>query len=80
MVHFRHIHEHIAVRSIHADDELLNQIGAARPPEPADDLTALLLAWRRAVDAEPIHELVTHVEAEVAVQFGSRHRDRGTCA
>lgn len=46
---------------VHADDEYLDALGAGRPDADrfgGDEIAALLLAWRDAVDAEPIHQLV----------------------
>lgn len=42
---------------VYADDAYLDDLGGAVPGEPVDELAAMLLAWRDAVDAEPIHEL-----------------------
>jgi hypothetical protein len=45
---------------VHADDAYLDRLGAGMPPsDPPDELAVLLLAWRAAVDAAAIGELVT---------------------
>jgi len=63
----------------HADDQYLDTLSSAEPGEWQDDLSALLLAWRSAVDAEPITELVGWAEA-VTVVVKSRRRRRRRCA
>lgn len=44
--------------AVHADDAYLDELGSAEPVEPTDALAALLLAWRSAVDAVPIPEVL----------------------
>lgn len=73
--------------AISADDALLDALGGS-DPEIADDLgdqelNALLLAWRRDIDSEPLAELVdtdtaitTVKAASMAQRYGRRARRR----
>lgn len=68
--------------AIAADDALLDALGGADPavsgPLAEDKLNALLLAWRRDVDAHPIGEVVDIQAAAHAISVGQRpaHRSR----
>lgn len=73
--------EHIDFALVHADDAYLDALGAARPPAAtADRLTVELLAWRNAVDAEPIHELVALDLAVATVLASLAQRRQQGCA
>ncbi|MTD56282.1 hypothetical protein GKO32_20205 [Amycolatopsis sp. RM579] len=73
--------------AVHADDALLDALGGS-DPKVADDLgdqelNALLLAWRRDIDSEPLAELVdtdtavtTVKTAAMAQKHGQRARKR----
>lgn len=65
---------------VHADDEYLDMLGGANLDEPDgvpdDQLSALLLSWRRDVEAEPIGELVDPKLATVTVHAARMHRRR----
>lgn len=73
--------------AVHADDALLDALGGS-DPEIADglgdqELNALLLAWRRDIDSEPLAELVdtdtavtTVKTAALAKRHGQRARKR----
>lgn len=56
---------------VHADDALLDALGAAVVMvDPSDDLALLLLAWRQDVDAEPIP--LTGADLVAAVAWAAR--------
>ncbi|KAA9152584.1 hypothetical protein FPZ12_036685 [Amycolatopsis acidicola] len=73
--------------AVHADDALLDALGGS-DPQVADglgdqELNALLLAWRRDIDSEPLAELVdtdtavtTIKTAALARKHGQRARNR----
>ena len=69
--------------AMHADDALLDALGGS-DPQVADDLgdqelNALLLAWRRDIDSEPLAELVdtdTAVTTVKAAAMAQRHKRR----
>ncbi|HKS49434.1 MAG TPA: anti-sigma-D factor RsdA [Amycolatopsis sp.] len=69
--------------AVHADDALLDALGGS-DPEVADglgdqELNALLLAWRRDIDSEPLAELVdtdTAVTTVRAASLAQRHGRR----
>lgn len=73
--------------AVHADDALLDALGGS-DPKVADglgdqELNALLLAWRRDIDSEPLAELVdtdtavtTVKTAALARRYGQRARKR----
>jgi hypothetical protein len=48
--------------AVHADDELLDNLGAGQVPD-GDPVTTGLAAWRADVDAEPIPEPQTGAES-----------------
>lgn len=67
---------------VHADDRYLDRLGSAQPDEDDfadDELAALLLSWRLAVDAVPIRELVD-TKTATAVVRKARRRWRKSCA
>jgi len=65
---------------VHADDEYLDLLGGAdldgQDGVPDDQLSALLLAWRRDVEAEPVGELVDPKLATVTVHAARMRRTR----
>ncbi|NKQ58128.1 hypothetical protein HFP15_35245 [Amycolatopsis sp. K13G38] len=69
--------------AVHADDALLDALGGS-DPQIADgfgdqELNALLLAWRRDIDSEPLAELVdtdTAVTTVKAAAMAQRHKQR----
>ncbi|HEV7649978.1 MAG TPA: hypothetical protein VGP26_17660 [Actinophytocola sp.] len=65
---------------VHADDEYLDLLGGANLDEPAgvpaDQLSELLLSWRRDVETEPIGDLVDDQLAAVTVQAARMRRKR----
>jgi len=65
---------------VHADDEYLDRLGGANlddPDElPDDQLSALLMAWRRDVESEPVDELVDPKLATVTVHAARVRRRR----
>lgn len=69
--------------AVHADDALLDALGGS-DPEVADglgdqELNALLLAWRRDIDSEPLAELVdadTAVTTVKTAALAKRHGQR----
>ncbi|RJQ69578.1 hypothetical protein D5S17_30795 [Pseudonocardiaceae bacterium YIM PH 21723] len=67
------------IAAVRADDELLDAIGSGhaslRNAMFSDELGALLLAWRRDVDAEPIGQLID-VETAAATIAAARNRGR----
>jgi hypothetical protein len=74
--------EAIDLALVHADDEYLDLLGGAVlddgdrfPGEFGDEqLTELLMSWRRDVDAEPIDDLVDTKLATVTVQTAKTHK------
>ena len=67
--------------AINADDALLDALGGS-DPELADDLgdqelNALLLAWRRDIDSEPLAELVDTDTAVITVKAASMAHRHG---
>jgi hypothetical protein len=81
--------EAIDLALVHADDEYLDLLGGARFDDRFDDtepgefgsfgdeqLTQLLVSWRRDVDAEPIGDLVDTKLATVTVHAARMHRKR----
>ncbi|ASO22743.1 hypothetical protein FHR81_005192 [Actinoalloteichus hoggarensis] len=76
--------EHIDLSAIQADDALLDALGGTDPTvgeeDSADqDLSAMLVAWRREADAEPFGELVdidTAVATIAAARPPARRRPR----
>lgn len=65
---------------VHADDEYLDLLGGANLDEPGsvpdDELSRLLLSWRRDVETEPIGDLVDEQLATVTVQAARLRRKR----
>lgn len=65
---------------VHADDEYLDMLGAADLDHPDgvpdDELSRLLLSWRRDVETEPIGDLVDEQLATVTVQAARLRRKR----
>ncbi len=65
---------------VHADDEYLDLLGTANLTDPGgvpdDELSRLLLSWRRDVDTEPIGDLVDEQLATVTVQAARLRRKR----
>src|ERR1700754_348382 len=64
---------------VHADDESLDLLGGATlnaPGVPDDQLSELLLSWRRDVETEPIGDLVDDELATVTVQAARLRRKR----
>ncbi len=65
---------------VHADDEYLDLLGGASLEDPDsvpdDQLSALLLSWRRDVEAEPIGDLVDPKLATVTVHAARMRRKR----
>jgi len=64
---------------VHADDEYLDLLGGANlddPGVPDDELSELLLSWRRDVETEPIGDLVDEQLATVTVQAARLRRKR----
>lgn len=65
---------------VHADDEYLDLLGATNLDDPDgvpdDELSRLLLSWRRDVDTEPIGDLVDEQLATVTVQAARLRRKR----
>jgi cellobiose-specific phosphotransferase system component IIA len=76
--------EAIDLALVHADDEYLDRLSGAQLEDPEglfdgfgdDQLTELLMSWRRDVDAEPIDELVDTKLATVTVHAARTHRKR----
>jgi hypothetical protein len=76
--------EAIDLALVHADDEYLDLLGGARLTDEDDplgefgdeQLTELLMSWRRDVDAEPIGELVDTKLATVTVQAAKMRKKR----
>ncbi|MDQ3787708.1 MAG: hypothetical protein M3422_10755, partial [Actinomycetota bacterium] len=80
--------EAIDLALVHADDEYLDLLGGARIEDGFDDvdtpfgefgdeqLTELLMSWRRDVDSEPIGELVDTKLATTTVQAAKMRRKR----
>nr|WP_307832229.1 anti-sigma-D factor RsdA [Prauserella cavernicola] len=74
----------LELSAIQADDALLDALGGS-DPQVADglgdqELNALLLAWRRDIDSEPIADLVdtaTAVTTIKAASIAKRHAGRG---
>jgi hypothetical protein len=67
--------------AVHADDALLDALGGS-DPKIADDLgdqelNALLLAWRRDIDSEPLAELVDTDTAVTTVKAATLAQRRG---
>jgi Anti-sigma-D factor RsdA to sigma factor binding region len=67
--------------AVHADDALLDALGGS-DPKSADDLgdqelNALLLAWRRDIDSEPLAELVDTDTAATTVKAAALAQRRG---
>jgi Anti-sigma-D factor RsdA to sigma factor binding region len=65
---------------VHADDEYLDLLGGVNldDPEgvPDDQLSALLMSWRRDVEAEPIDELIDQKLATMTVHAAKVRRRR----
>ena len=63
---------------VHADDEYLDLLGGSLNDidAPDDELSALLMTWRRDVEAEPIGELIDEKLATVTVQAARMRRKR----
>ena len=64
---------------VHADDEYLDLLAGADlddPRVPDDQLSELLLSWRRDVETEPIGDLVDEKLATVTVQAARLRRKR----
>src|SRR5216117_3976383 len=65
---------------VHADDEYLDLLGATRLDDPYavpdDQLSELLLEWRRDVETEPIGELIDEKLATMTVQAARLRRKR----
>lgn len=65
---------------VHADDEYLDMLGTADLDDPDgvpdDELSRLLLSWRRDVETEPIGDLVDEQLATVTVQAARLRRKR----
>lgn len=65
---------------VHADDEYLDLLGGVRLDDPDgvpdDQLSELLLSWRRDVETEPIGDLVDDQLATVTVQAARLRRKR----
>ncbi|HEY7597309.1 MAG TPA: hypothetical protein VH969_29455 [Actinophytocola sp.] len=65
---------------VHADDEYLDMLGAASLDDPDgvpdDELSRLLMSWRRDVETEPIGDLVDEQLATVTVQAARLRRKR----
>jgi cellobiose-specific phosphotransferase system component IIA len=65
---------------VHADDEYLDLLGGANLDDPNgvpdDELSELLLSWRRDVETEPIGDLVDDQLATVTVQAARLRRKR----
>jgi Anti-sigma-D factor RsdA to sigma factor binding region len=63
-----------SLAAVRADDALLDALGGrgtiTPAPERSDDLSALLLAWRRDVDTRPAPELVSTRQALQALTGG----------
>lgn len=72
--------EAIDLALVHADDEFLDLLAGADIDErdnfAGDQLTELLMSWRRDVDAEPITELVDTKLATVTVHAARMQRKR----
>jgi hypothetical protein len=79
--------EAIDLALVHADDEYLDLLSGARTEDRDDELggfggfgddqlTALLMSWRRDVDSEPIGDLVDSKLATVTVHASKMHRKR----
>lgn len=72
--------EAIDLALVHADDEYLDLLAGAeidhRDGFAGDQLTELLMSWRRDVDAEPITELVDTKLATVTVHAAKMQRKR----
>lgn len=76
--------EAIDLALVHADDEYLDLLGGARLVDQDDplgefgdeQLTELLMSWRRDVDAEPIDELVDTKLATVTVHAARMRKKR----
>lgn len=76
--------EAIDLALVHSDDEYLDLLGGARLADEDDplgefgdeQLTELLMSWRRDVDAEPIVELVDTKLATTTVQAAKLRRKR----
>ena len=76
--------EAIDLALVHADDEYLDLLGGTRLADEDDplgefgdeQLTELLMSWRRDVDAEPIGELVDTKLATVTVQAAKMRKKR----
>jgi hypothetical protein len=63
--------------AVQADDALLDMIGAGHTPSDADDeLTRVLAAWRREVNAAPIPELVDTSAALATIRAAARQPAR----
>ncbi|MFE6614087.1 anti-sigma-D factor RsdA [Amycolatopsis sp. NPDC057786] len=67
--------------AVQADDALLDALGGSDPKMADDlgdqDLNALLLAWRRDIDSEPLAELVDVDTAVVTVKTAALARKHG---
>jgi hypothetical protein len=65
---------------VHADDEYLDLLGGANLDDPDgvpdDQLSALLMSWRRDVETEPIGDLVDQKLATVTVHAARMRRRR----
>jgi hypothetical protein len=80
LVDLDEIDEPVDLAALQSDDALLDALGGTNPdiPSRADgegpDLEALLVAWRRDVDAAPIGDLVDTDAAVAAIAEGRRPR------
>lgn len=65
---------------VHADDEYLDLLGGAKLDDPDavpdDELSALLMSWRRDVETEPIGDLVDQKLATVTLHAARMRRKR----
>jgi hypothetical protein len=61
--------------AVQADDRLLDEIARGGHPT-TEELAEILVGWRRAVDTEPIVELVDLDTALAAIRAGARGRRR----
>lgn len=75
-----HFDDEFDLSMVHADDEYLDLLGGANLDDPDavpdDQLSALLMSWRRDVEAEPIGDLVDQKLATVTVHAAKMRRKR----
>jgi hypothetical protein len=80
LVDLDELDEPVDLAALQSDDALLDALGGTNPDIPsredgeAPDLEALLVAWRRDVDAAPIGDLVDADAAVAAIAEGRRPR------